>query len=228
MCLRLKIPHCTKMKDLDAALDALVTAAKWNSLEAEEYFRHMLWPIMDSFCAESKEAIKRCFQDRPLTNESFSGLIFTKGAQAGELKLDANLAWNPEGRAFDESDTVWLSLMDSERGIFCECCLTNVNPLVLRGDEENNIFQLALTGRPCRIDKLAARTTFVRTLCALHCMCEPERVGSKKMQKAELSDRLPAKFAPSLFLTKILSLSASDLDRKWWAEETPQLLSEVL
>lgn len=44
-----------------------------------------------------------------------------------------------------------------------------MSPLVLSGDRENPTFLAAVAGIPCRLDKLAPRTTFSRTLCALHC-----------------------------------------------------------
>ncbi|CAK9029017.1 unnamed protein product [Durusdinium trenchii] len=226
----LKLPHFVRMSDLDPALHAMLSSTVWTTPQARDYFRHLLWPIMDTFIEESKEAIKRRMVDRPLLNESFLGLIFTEGVKPGELKLkQESLPWNSEGRPLDDSDSVWLTLMNEKPGTFCECSIVNMNPLVLCGDEKNPIFRSVRAGEPARIDKLAPRTTFVRTLCALHCLTEPDRPGGKKQKKedAQVIDRLPSKFAPSLMLKKLLMpFGPTDEDRYWWAQEEPHLLKD--
>ncbi|CAK9051030.1 unnamed protein product [Durusdinium trenchii] len=103
-----------------------------------------------------------------------------------------------------------------------------MNPLVLCGDEKNPIFRSVRAGEPARIDKLAPRTTFVRTLCALHCIsAQVQSRFQKHLEDAQVIDRLPSKFAPSLMLKKLLMpFGPTDEDRYWWAQEEPHLLKD--
>ena len=55
----------------------------------------------------------------------------------------------------------------------CECSVVSTSPLVLKysaEQKEQPVILAALAGFPCRIDKMATRTTFSRTLSALHCL----------------------------------------------------------
>lgn len=55
----------------------------------------------------------------------------------------------------------------------CECSVVSTSPLVLKytaKQKEQPVILAALAGIPCRIDKMATRTTFSRTLSALHCL----------------------------------------------------------
>lgn len=46
-------------------------------------------------------------------------------------------------------------------------------------------------------------------------------------EDAQVIDRLPSKFAPSLMLKKLLMpFGPTDEDRYWWAQEEPHLLKD--
>jgi len=218
------------MNQVEHLLKTMIKSAEWSSRELMRYFRHLLLPIMDTFMEESQDALRRRLQDRPLPNESFPNLIFTKGLRDGELRLKNRevLDSTGEGRPLDDSDSLWLTRMDREAGVFCECFVVNMSPLVLSGDRENPTFLAAVAGIPCRLDKLAPRTTFSRTLCALHCLAEPPRkVKNKKQQKEGVQSRLPINFAPSTNLKNLLMPEGTDRQRRLWAVEETHLMKEI-
>lgn len=226
-----KIPQGKNTFDAESCLDTMIWAVEWSNRESLRNFRRLLYPIVDTFL---EDAILRRMKDIPLMNESFTNLTFTKGDYNGELKLTEALVWSGEGRPLDESDTVWLSRMEwnSESGFMplCECSVVSTSPLVLKytaKQKEQPVILAALAGIPCRIDKMATRTTFSRTLSALHCMMEPpRRVKNKKSQKEGVPDRLPMNCAPSETLKRLLMCEGTGKQMRLWASEYVRIMPE--
>ncbi|CAJ1401355.1 unnamed protein product [Effrenium voratum] len=225
------LPHTESMDSqsygtLCNCIRVLASSVLWASKLDEEYFLHFLLPVVNTFLEESKEAVERRRSNKPLRNECYQDLVFGPGAHKGELK---RLSMEPlprshESRAMDESDTVWLTLMDEDvPDKLCECRIVSMIPLVLwHEDEESDVFQLALSGCHCRIDKLASRTTFCRTLAALHCLVEPERPKEPKMHQ-----RLPPNFTPEPLLPLLRPFGVSEAERREWAKEPVELLTRM-